>query len=101
MIARRLVEAGGLKGVEGSRVMPVYRASVNAGRSGDAVGSAEYGRGDGGGSLLTDMRGRSRQQRRRRPPIRVMDDRRGTETMVARARARSRDIAVRLLIRLS
>lgn len=87
MIARRLVEAGGgLKGVQGGRVMmPVYRAGVNArdaGRGGDAVGSTEYGRGGGeggggrGGGLLTDMRGRPRQQRRRRPPVRMMDDRR-------------------------
>lgn len=55
VVARRLVEAGGgLKGVQGGRVMPVYRAGVNAryaGRGGDAVGSTEYGRGggDGGG----------------------------------------------------
>lgn len=49
VIARRLVEAGGgLKSVQGARVMPVYRAGVNArdaggSGGGDAVGSTEYG----------------------------------------------------------
>lgn len=47
MITRRLVEAGGgLESVQGSRVMPVYRARVYAGdasRGRNAVGSTEDG----------------------------------------------------------
>lgn len=111
VITRRLVEAGGgLKSVQGGRVMPVYRARVHAGDAGrgrNAVGSTEDGRGGGGrqgrGGLLTDMRGRSRQQRHRRSPVGMMGDRRDRRAgamMATRARARGRDIAVRLLISL-
>lgn len=57
-----LVKAGGLKGVQRGRVMPVYRARVDTGYAagGDAAGSTDGGRGGRRRRLVAQMRGCSR-----------------------------------------